>query len=228
MIDIPSGKARDFTPAVPLLWTYDPIVAAFTREARWRQALLRQVDPRCGDAIADVGCGTGSFLALLGGHATAPRLLVGIDPDTRILARARRKLGAAGVAARLSEGRLRDATALLWAIGVNKVVSSLVFHQVSLAEKRAGLDAILAALVPGGELHIADYGWQRTRLMRGLFRMVQWVDGREDTQPNAEGVLPLLMQEAGFAQVEETAVIPTLTGSISLYRGVRPAQLRPS
>jgi len=48
------------------------------------------------------------------------------------------------------------------------------------------------------------------------------VDGHENTQPNADGILPSLMEEAGFAQVQETAVIPTLTGSLSLYKAIRP------
>ena len=213
----PRGK-RDFTPALPLLWAYDLIVAAFTRESTWRGALLRQLDVRPSDVIVDLGCGTGSFLVLLGGKAS----LHGIDPDERVLLRARRKLEAAGLTAVLSRGYLRDAGSLLAGSGVNKIVSSLVFHQVPLAEKRAGLAAIFSVLKAGGELHIADYGWQRTRLMKALFGIVQRIDGYEDTEPNADGRLPFLMKEAGFVQVEETAVIPTLTGSISLYRALRP------
>ena len=79
-----------------------------------------------------------------------------------------------------------------------------------------------AELAPHGEVHIADYGLQRTPLMRALFTAtVQNLDGREDTEPNAQGILPVLMRTAGFVGVEETLVIPTLTGSISLYRGRR-------
>jgi ubiquinone/menaquinone biosynthesis C-methylase UbiE len=211
---------RSFTPAVPHLWTYDPIIAAFTRESTWRGALLSQVNPREGDVIADVGCGTASFLALVGERAR-PARLIGLDPDDAILARARRKLATSGVAVDLFRGYLRDAATLLEGTGVNKIVSSLVFHQVPLEEKRRGLRAIFSALAPRGELHVADYGLQRTRLMRCLFRMVQHIDGFEDTQPNADGVLPELMREAGFAQVEETAVISTVTGSISLVRAIR-------
>ncbi len=55
--------------------------------------------------------------------------------------------------------------------------------------------------------------------MRLLFRLtVQTIDGIEDTQPNADGALPELLKLAGFADVLEIEVIPTLTGSISLYR----------
>jgi len=60
--------------------------------------------------------------------------------------------------------------------------------------------------------------------MRSCFKLVQQVDGYEDTQPNADGVLPDLMREAGCVSVEETAVVPTVTGSISLYRAIRPAR----
>jgi hypothetical protein len=54
------------------------------------------------------------------------------------------------------------------------------------------------------------------------FGIVQYIDDFEDTQPNADGILPALIKDAGFASIEEIAVIPTVTGSISLYRAVRP------
>ncbi len=55
-------------------------------------------------------------------------------------------------------------------------------------------------LLDHGELHIADYGLQRTWLMRTLFRsVIQNLDGRTNTEPNARGVLPELMRAAGFS-----------------------------
>ena len=212
---------RDFTPALPWLWAYDLVIAADPRERTWRGALLRQLDPQPSDSIADIGCGTGTFLVLLGRTAKCAKL-VGVDPDERILRRARRKLEAAGIAVALERGYLRDVGALLAGAGVNKIASSLVFHHLSLPEKRAGLSSMYSALRPGGELHIADFGVQRTRLMRGLFRIVQHLDGYRNTQPNADGILPSLMRDTGFEQAQETAVIPTLSGSISLYKAVRP------
>jgi len=219
--DMMMATERDFVPALSWLWAYDLVTAADPRERRWRRALLRQMDPRPSDVVADIGCGTGTFLALLGRTAKCAKL-IGIDPDERILHRARRKLDAAGIVATLERGYLRDVGALLAGVSVNKIVSSLVFHHVPLAEKRAGLTSIYSALRPGGELHVADFGLQRTRLMRSLFKIVQCADGLENTQPNADGILPSLMEEAGFEQVQETAVIPTLSGSISLYKAIRP------
>ena len=85
-----ASQKRDFTAAAPLLWAYDAL-AAFTRESKWRTALLQQLNPQESDVIADVGCGTASFLILLGRQVKRARL-IGIDPDGDILKRARSKL----------------------------------------------------------------------------------------------------------------------------------------
>ena len=211
---------RDHVPAAPQLWLYDALVVVLARAWRWRRALLAQLAPREGDVIADIGCGTGTQLVKIG--RAAPGLtLIGIDPDPDVLHRARRKLANARILAGLTRGYARDAADLLRDRAVNKIISSLVFHQVPLEEKVAGLAAMCAAFVPGGELHVADYGLQRTPLMRKLFRVVQAGDGFANTEPNALGVLPELMEQVGFARVSETAVIATPTGSISLYRAER-------
>ena len=223
MTDESTGAAkRDYVPAAPQLWLYDFLVAVLTRESRWRPALLRQIDPKAEDSIADIGCGTGTLLALIGRTARSA-VLIGVDPDKGILERARRKVAKAGVRVEFHVGYARDAAALLDRRRLSKIVSSLVFHQVPMPEKRAGLGAMCTALLPGGELHVADYGLQRTALMRRLFRIVGAGDGYENTEPNARGVLPELMREVGLRRVEETAIIPTPTGSISLYRAERAA-----
>jgi ubiquinone/menaquinone biosynthesis C-methylase UbiE len=211
---------RDYVPAAPQLWLYDFLVIVLSLSPRWRRALLAQLAPREGDVIADIGCGTGTQLVKIG-RATHDVTLIGIDPDPDVLHRARRKLTSARVVAGLTRGYARDAAELLRDRGVNKIVSSLVFHQVPLEEKAAGLAAMCHALVPGGELHVADYGLQRTPLMRKLFRIVQAGDGYANTEPNARGVLPDLMVRVGFRNVAETAVFPTPTGTVSLYRADR-------
>lgn len=216
--------AASFTPAAGVHWLtpyYDFGLAVLTRERRWRDALVAQVQPSPDDVIIDLGCGTGSLLVRLAAAEPKARL-IGLDPDPAVLGRARAKLGRTGAAAELIQGFGGDARRLLEGCGATKVVSSLVFHQVPMAEKSAALYAAHSVLAPGGALHIADYGLQRTALMRRLFRAtVQNLDGVRDTQPQADGVLPDLIRQAGFVDVAETQVIPTLTGSISLLRAVR-------
>jgi ubiquinone/menaquinone biosynthesis C-methylase UbiE len=212
----------DFTPALghaALSGLYDPAIALLTRERRWRARLLDQVAPASGETIIDLGCGTGSLALAMAQRAPEARI-IGLDPDADILARAATKAGGEGGAVRFVRGFARDAATLLGEGVADKVVSSLVFHQLPMEEKRAGLAASLRALRPGGALHIADYGRQ-TGVMRLLFRLVQSLDGYENTQPNADGVLPTLIAEAGFAEVRESGLIQTVTGSITLYRAVR-------
>ena len=216
-----SSQARAFTPAFPVLGLYDLVVRWFTRDRAWRSALLERLSPREGELIVDVGCGTASFLKDIARRA--PRAtLVGVDPDERILARARDKLASTGAYVELRHGYLRDLATLLEGRHVAKITSSLVFHQVPLEEKRDGLAAIFTALAPGGQVFIADYGLQRTMAMRTQFKLVQCVDGFVDTQPNADGCMPELMRAAGFTEVEETDVFATATGSISIYVATRP------
>lgn len=207
-----------FTPALghsALTPLYDMAIALMTRERRWRSALIRQIAPKAGDVVVDVGCGTGTLALML--KSVAPSAtIIGLDPDPGVLDLAKAKAQRAGMNVIFEMGFANQAHRLADR-GVTKAISSLVFHQTPMMEKRAGLGAMHAALSPGGELHVADYGLQRTALMRILFQQIQRLDGYENTTPNAAGVLPELMAEAGFEDVRETEVIPTPTGSISLY-----------
>ena len=209
----------EFTPALGdhrLTPFYDLAIALLTREGVWRRRLVTQIAPTSSDRILDVGCGTGSLAILL--KQRAPDIdIIGLDPDPVVLARARRKAYKRGFTIDWRNGFLSD-DIVEQSRPISKVVSSLVFHQTPLEEKQQMLAKMHALLEPGGSLHIADYGLQRSKLMRILFRRtVQAIDGSEDTQANADGVLPELMETAGFADVTETQIIPTLTGSISLY-----------
>jgi ubiquinone/menaquinone biosynthesis C-methylase UbiE len=213
-------SAHDFVPAAPQLWTYDALSFLLTSTRRWRPALLAQVAPASGDVIADIGCGTGTQLCLAA-RACSSATLIGIDPDAAIRQRARAKLAGVAPQVELLAGYVRDSADLLRGRGVTKVLSSLMFHQVPLDEKRDGLAAIYETLTPGGSLHVADYGLQRTAKMRKRFRLVQKGDGYDVTEPNARGVLPELMTEVGFDSVDETHVFETISGSISIYRASR-------
>ncbi|GAJ04365.1 unnamed protein product, partial [marine sediment metagenome] len=78
-------------------------------------------------------------------------------------------------------------------------------------------------LAPGGKLYVTDYGEQRSRLMRLLFRLtIQQLDGVQDTQPNADGLLPVLMREAGFCDVRELETFRTPTGAIAIIEARKP------
>jgi SAM-dependent methyltransferase len=181
------SATSDYTPALGhalLTPLYDAAIAAMTREGRWRGALLRQVSPAAGDVVLDVGCGTGTFALMLKRAAPEANVL-GLDPDPAVLKRAESKAQCAGGEITFVRGFARDA-ACIDGPRLTKAVSSLVFHQLPMTEKRLGLRAMHDAL--------------------------------------AQGVLPSLMLEAGFRDVAERRVIPTPTGSISIYFARRPLE----
>jgi ubiquinone/menaquinone biosynthesis C-methylase UbiE len=210
-----------FTPALGrtgLSGAYDLAIRLLTRERVWRNALLEQVGPRAGEAIVDVGCGTGTFAIML--KQASPRArIVGLDPDPDILAIAAAKAAAAGVEIEWRQGFANEAADL--GTMFDKAVSSLVFHQAPLPMKRAGIYAMAAAVGPGGEVHIADYARQSSGLMRRLFRMtVQRIDGLTDTQLNADGALETIIGGFDVSAAQPTRIVPTPTGAISLFRHV--------
>jgi ubiquinone/menaquinone biosynthesis C-methylase UbiE len=196
---------------------YDRAVRFWTRETAWRPAFAAAIAPREQDRILDVGCGTGSLILLLL-SACPTAAYVGLDPDETILDLARTKL--AGRSITFVRGFARDAAEDGREGQFDKAVSSLLFHQIPLAEKRAGIAAMARAVGPGGEVHIADYGRQTGLVARTLFRIIQAIDGHATTQPNADGIMDTLFAEAGLTLFAQRSFL-TPTGTITLWSARR-------
>ena len=209
-------NSPDFTPAagrfVPTS-AYDRLLAILTREKLWRAALLKFLAPKPGENILDVGSGTGSFGILV--KQTEPDAVVaGIDPDPQARAIANAKAVAAGANITWHEGFAHDAVSLGQ---FDKVVSSLVFHQVPMDGKIAGLAAMYDATKSGGMMIVADYARQSRWLMRQGFKIVQSADGRTNTQPNADGFLEAELSRLWGQPVMADWSLDTPTGTISIF-----------
>ena len=218
-----SDAHRDFVPALGKsgsLDRYDAAIALMTREKRWRSDLLRFAEPRPGERIVDIGCGTGTFAIALK-QAAPESIVLAVDPDPAVLEIARAKAEVADAEIRWFEAMGDELDGIDALRQCDKIVSSLVLHQCPMAVKEAIAAQMFRLLRPGGTLFIADYGEQRSLLMRMLFRQIQLLDGFEYTEPNAKGCVPEILTAAGFEAVDEIKVIPTPTGSISIYRAKR-------
>lgn len=208
-------------PALGYGWLtpfYDPVVRWTTRERAFKSRLLVQAGVCAGHRVLDVGCGTAT-LALAVKRACPGAIVTGLDADRTVLARAARKVESADDPVTLVEGR---ADSMPFSSGTfDRVISSLFFHHLDRASKQRVFREIHRLLVPGGELHVADWGRPGNTIMGVAFLTVQLLDGFSTTADNRHGLLPALMREAGFREVESTHHLQTPCGTLSLYRAVR-------
>ena len=215
--------AERYIPALrfqALTALYDPLLALVLREQAWKARLVDQVALAPGMRTLDLGCGTGTLTLLLS-RSCPEASVVGLDGDPEVLERARRKAGAQGVGVQFVEG-LADEPPFPPG-SFDRVVSSLLFHHFTTDGKLRALRAARGLLVPGGELHVADWGSPHGSLMRLAFLGVRLLDGFETTGDNVRGMLPRLIERAGFTDVRETRRRRTVFGTLTLLRAVAPS-----
>jgi ubiquinone/menaquinone biosynthesis C-methylase UbiE len=210
---VPAAGRAAFTPL------YDAINAVAMRQGRWRPRLVeRVVSPGAPTRVLDLGCGTGE-MALAIARASRAVTLIGVDGDAEVLRRAAAKAQAEGVELELHEA-LADRIPLADA-SVDCVVSTLVFHHLAPAAKRAALTEVRRVLAPGGKLLICDLGRASDPLMRAAFLAVQLLDGFANTREHAQGALPDIVSHAGFAAVTVFGRYRTGAGTLDLIEAQR-------
>lgn len=190
--------------------------ALLTCERTWQRALVREIDPQPRDVILDAGCGNGT-LAILLKRACPSASVHGTDPDPIMLTRAEARARDAGAMVHFSQGFPEGLAASAAAIRPNKLVICMALHALPETGKHALLRSAHASLEDDGTLFVADYGEQKSPLMRIAFNHLQTVDQASRTRAHAEGRLPTLIAAAKFVQVSERISIPTPSGSISIY-----------
>ncbi len=160
---------------------------------------------------------TGLYLALWAKGRQPEATVTGLDGDPQILAIARKKAARVGHSV---EFRLGLSDRLPFPDqAFDCVLSSLFFHHLELDQKIAALLEVQRVLRPGGALHIADWGKPTSGLTRGLFYVVQVLDGFSETRDHVAGRFPLLMKEAGFDRVAVRGTMTTMYGTLNLFYG---------
>ena len=185
---------RHYLPAAGHDWflpLYDPLTRLLGVDSA-RRALLEQAALRPGYSVLDVGCGTGTLAVMI--RRLHPDVeVVGLDPDPRALARAKRKAERAGVAVRFDQG-FADA------VGYpdrrfDRVFSSMMFHHLEPHEQQSMLLEIRRVLKSAGRLELLDFAGADSPHHGGLSRLFH---AHRRLQGNSPDRVLTLMTRAGF------------------------------
>jgi SAM-dependent methyltransferase len=215
---------QQFLPALrfdALTRVYDPVVAITSREGAFKRRLLDHARIKDGEAVLDVGCGTGTLaIDIKKEHPKAK--VAGLDADQAILARAKAKANEAGVKIELQRGLANELP--YDARSFDVVVSTLFFHHLTDEAKADTAEEIKRVLRLGGRVVIADWGRPQDPLMRMVFLNVQILDGFANTSSNVAGRLPEFLRDAGLKRVSVVDRMRTPLGTIEIVSGVRPTK----
>jgi ubiquinone/menaquinone biosynthesis C-methylase UbiE len=184
---------REFVPAAGhdvFLPLYDPLVNLMGFD-RARRNLISGANIEPDHRVLDIGCGTGSLVVNLK-QQYASAQVVGLDPDPKVLRRARTKAVRAEVSVQLDLGRAdqlpyKDES-------FDHVFSSFMFHHLNELEREVTLVEVLRVLKPGCSFHFVDFiiDDASSGFMDRLFR------AHAQMKANSEERILALMGQVGF------------------------------
>ncbi len=201
MSDVTDRSAAPNTKGHILHWAarYDVLawLLLLGRERAFRERLVDLARLLPGDAVLDMGCGTGT-LAIAARRRVGPGGRVdGIDASPEMIARARVKARRASLDVAFREGVVEalpypDAQ-------FDAVLSTLMLHHLSRAARQACAREIRRVLRPGGRVLVVDFGPtpRGKRSLIGHFHRHGHVDLRD---------IVAMLNEAGLDVVQSGAV----------------------
>ncbi len=175
-------------------WFYDLMTQWFVmsgKEQTFRQMIIELAQIQAGEAVLDVGCGTGTLAIVAKKRVGETGSVCGIDPSARLLTGARRKAARAKLPIDFQQEGIEQMSFPNQSFDV--VLSTFMMHHLSDDLKRQGLSEIARVLKPEGRLLVIDFKHPEEHQ-------------KQLGQTGAGGMylqdLPALMGEAGFALME--------------------------
>ncbi len=184
-------------------WRYDLMewfIDTFVFRGQVRQLRQRTADLarlQLGDAVLDVGCGTGTLAMEVARRVGRAGHVAGVDPSPQQIARARSKAARRNAPIDFQIGVIEQLAFPDQTFDV--VLSTLMMHHLPTNLKRQGLAEIARVLKPGGRLVIADFKRKQERAGQAA-RFHAGGSGMQD--------LAALVKEAGFQHLETEEMRP--------------------
>ena len=206
---------HQFIPAAGKDWMlpfYDFFTKLLGVEVSHRH-LLEQAAIQPGDRVLEIGCGTGN-LTILAQKLYPFADILGIDPDPKALARARKKARKAKLSMEFRQAFTEELP--FPDASFDRVLSAFMLHHIQPPAKLPALREVFRVIKPGGSLELVDF-------QEGDHNPPGHIGMRPHSHGESRfhhGVV-YLMQEAGFASPTEVDHQTNILGRIVYYRAKR-------
>ena len=181
---------------------------------KWRSSFCDMIDPKPGEDIAELCCGTGSITSRLAkrldGHGV---VACDLSPDQIRVARFKAKLRGKPI-----DFSVQDASKTSFPTShFDKVVISAALHEIAKPRREAIYEEVERILKPGGHFLVTEPDLPANGWGRAWFRIVfgPWNPERKIVRELIDGGLESELRDAGF-HIEESA--PTNFG---LFKNIR-------
>jgi ubiquinone/menaquinone biosynthesis C-methylase UbiE len=182
------------------------------KQAQYIQQIISLLEIKPDYRVLDLGCGTGVLTREIADRldARSGGISIGIDAAAKMIAAAEKKRSSETCRFEVAAAEdlpYEDAS-------FDAVASSMFFHHVPLDLKEMTLNEACRVVKPGGRLVIADMHTPSTSLGSLVSHVSRYFFMQPQIGENIRGVLPGLIEKAGFNPPE---VVATYFGYIAVF-----------
>jgi len=208
------GRTLDY--AAGIYDIFEPM-CMLGKEAEINKLIIKLLKIEKHHRILDLGCGTGVLSAMISKELDEKDggVSIGIDAAGKMIEGAREKRGSKTCRFEVAAAEnlpFEDAS-------FESVVSTMFFHHIQLDLKIKALSEAFRVMKPGGRLVIADMHTPTTFLGALTSHLSRWILFQPQIGENIRGVLPGLIEEAGFTSPE---LAKTYFGYIAIFSTQKP------